>query len=128
MSATQEAGDIFGAGRGPAHAMLRSPTVLIASVGLWGMNVFFYQLFRIDYVKVLKHDLLKLEELEQQQKEPPEEPEGGAPPLEHAAVEPGGADEEEAPTGTSLAPPLSPSRTASNTPTKTLIQRQSNAA
>ena len=64
MSSTQEAGEIFGAGKGPAHAMLRSPTVLIASVGLWGMNLFFFRLFRIDYVKVLKHDLLKMEESE----------------------------------------------------------------
>jgi EXS family len=57
MSSTQEVGEIFGAGSGPAHAMLRSPTVLIASVGLWGMNVYFFKLFGIDYVKVLRHDL-----------------------------------------------------------------------
>lgn len=69
MSSTQEAGEIFGAGGGPAHAMLRSPTVLIASVGLWGMNLFLFRLFRIDYVKVMKHDLLKLEELESEQQE-----------------------------------------------------------
>jgi hypothetical protein len=43
---------------GPAQAMLRSPTVLIVSVGLWGMNVFFFQLFGINYRYVLKHDLL----------------------------------------------------------------------
>jgi hypothetical protein len=61
MSSTQEVGEIFGAGSGPAHAMLRSPTVLIASVGLWGMNVFFFGIFGIDYVKVLRHDLLQLE-------------------------------------------------------------------
>jgi len=61
MSATQEVGEIFGEGSGPAHAMLRSPTVLIASVGLWGMNVYFFRLFGINYVKVLKHDLLLLE-------------------------------------------------------------------
>jgi hypothetical protein len=61
MSSTQEVGEIFGAGSGPAHAMLRSPTVLIASIGLWGMNVFFFRVFGIDYVKVLKHDLLKME-------------------------------------------------------------------
>ena len=67
MSSTQEAGEIFGEGRGPAHAMLRSPTALIASVGLWGMNVFFFRLFRIDYVKVMKHDLMKLDELDQQE-------------------------------------------------------------
>ncbi|EEC48547.1 predicted protein [Phaeodactylum tricornutum CCAP 1055/1] len=57
MSSTQEVGEIFGAGKGPAHAMMRSPTVLIASIGLWGMNVFFFRIFGIDYVKVLKHDL-----------------------------------------------------------------------
>ena len=69
MSSTQEVGEIFGAGRGPAHAMLRSPTVLIASVGLWGMNVFFYRLFGINYIKVLRRDLLKIEELENPKKE-----------------------------------------------------------
>jgi hypothetical protein len=57
MSSTQEVGEIFGSGSGPAHAMLRSPTVLIASIGLWGMNVYFFKLFGIDYVKVLKFDL-----------------------------------------------------------------------
>jgi hypothetical protein len=57
MSSTQEVGEIFGSGAGPAHAMLRSPTVLIASIGLWGMNVYFFRLFGIDYVKVLKYDL-----------------------------------------------------------------------
>lgn len=65
MSATQEVGEIFGAGTGPAHAMLRSPTVLIASIGLWGMNIYFFRVFGIDYVKVLKHDLLKMEEQEE---------------------------------------------------------------
>jgi hypothetical protein len=59
MSSTQEAGDLFARGSGPSHAMLRSPTVLIASVGLWGMNVYFFRVFGIDYVKVLKYDLLK---------------------------------------------------------------------
>ena len=64
MSSTQEVGEIFGAGTGPAHAMLRSPTVLIASIGLWGMNVYFFRVFGIDYVKVLHHDLLKLQDPE----------------------------------------------------------------
>lgn len=64
MSSGQEVGEIFGEGRGPAHAMLRSPTVLIASVGLWGMNVFFYRLFGINYIKVLRRDLLQIEEQE----------------------------------------------------------------
>lgn len=64
MSSTQEVGEIFGAGAGPAHAMLRSPTVLIASIGLWGMNVYFFKLFGIDYVKVLNHDLIKLDDPE----------------------------------------------------------------
>jgi hypothetical protein len=62
MSGTQEVGEIFGAGRGASNAMLRSPTVLIASVGLWGMNIYLFKLFSIDYVKVLNHDLIKLEE------------------------------------------------------------------
>jgi hypothetical protein len=63
MSGTQEVGEIFGAGTGPAHAMLRSPTVLIAAIGLWGMNVYFFRVFGIDYIKVLNHDLVKMEEL-----------------------------------------------------------------
>ena len=61
MSSTQEVGEIFGAGSGPAHAMLRSPTVLIAAVGLWGLNILFYKWFGIDYVKVLQHDLHKID-------------------------------------------------------------------
>lgn len=63
MSGTQEVGEIFGAGRGASNAMLRSPTVLIASVGLWGMNIYLFKLFSIDYVKVLNHDLIKMEEI-----------------------------------------------------------------
>jgi hypothetical protein len=59
MSSTQEAGDIFGEGSGPAQMMLRSPTVLIASVGLWGMNVYFFRLFHIDYFHVLNLDLFR---------------------------------------------------------------------
>lgn len=39
--------------------MLRSPTVIIASIGLWGMNVYFFRLFGIDYVRVLNLDLVK---------------------------------------------------------------------
>lgn len=60
MSATQEVGDIFQDVRNPAHAMLRSPTVLIAAIGLWGMNVYFFRLFGIDFVKVFQHDLRKI--------------------------------------------------------------------
>jgi len=56
---TQEVGQIFGEGSGPANAMLRSPTVIIASIGLWGMNVYFFRLFKINYVKVLNADLVK---------------------------------------------------------------------
>lgn len=59
MSSTQEAGNLYGPG--PAHAMMRSPTVLIASVGLWGMNIYFFRVFGIDYVRVLNLDLWKLE-------------------------------------------------------------------
>ncbi|CAJ1968046.1 unnamed protein product [Cylindrotheca closterium] len=73
MSSTQEVGDIFGAGRGPAQAMLRSPTVLIVSVGLWGMNIFLFNLFRINYRYVLKHDLLwerKREKLKRETQQP----------------------------------------------------------
>ena len=65
MSSTQEVGEIFGEGSGPAHAMLRSPTVLIASVGLWGLNILMFRLFRINYVKVLKSDLKKLKAKEE---------------------------------------------------------------
>lgn len=61
MSATQEVGEIFGDGIGIAHAMLRSPTVIIASIGLWGMNVYVFRSFNIDYVKILQHDIRKLE-------------------------------------------------------------------
>lgn len=53
MSSGQEVGEIFGSGSGPATALLRSPTVIIASIGLWGMNIFFFRLFGIDYIKVL---------------------------------------------------------------------------
>jgi EXS family len=56
---SQEVGEIFGEGAGPANAMLRSPTVIIASIGLWGMNIYFFKLFKINYVKVLNHDLVK---------------------------------------------------------------------
>jgi hypothetical protein len=59
MSSGQEVGEIFGSGTGPATALLRSPTVIIASVGLWGMNVYLFRLFRIDYIKVLTLDLIK---------------------------------------------------------------------
>mmetsp|Transcript_1300 Transcript_1300/g.1979 ORF Transcript_1300/g.1979 Transcript_1300/m.1979 type:complete len:445 (+) Transcript_1300:156-1490(+) len=59
MSATQEVGPIFGEGEGPAQAMLRSPTVIIASIGLWGMDLFFYRRFKLDYVSVLNLDLVK---------------------------------------------------------------------
>ncbi|KAG7358381.1 EXS family protein [Nitzschia inconspicua] len=64
MSSIQEVGDIFGAGKGPAQAMLRSPTILIFSVGLWGMNLFFYKLFGIDYKYVLMYDLVEMEQEE----------------------------------------------------------------
>ena len=62
MSSGQEVGEIFGEGTGPATALLRSPTVIIASIALWGMNVFLFRLFGIDYVRVLLHDLRKEEQ------------------------------------------------------------------
>ena len=71
MSSTQEAGDLFGE-VGPAHAMARSPTVVIASIGLWGMNLYFFRIFRIDYVKVLKHDLIKFDGHSEETKKGPE--------------------------------------------------------
>jgi hypothetical protein len=67
MSAAQEVGEIFGDGKGPAHAMLRSPTVLIVSIGLWGMNVFFFRLFGINYISVLNYDLEKEKERDESQ-------------------------------------------------------------
>ena len=62
MSSTQEVGEIFGEGKGPAQAMLRSPTVLIVSVGLWGMNILMFRLFGINYRYVLNYDLMVEEE------------------------------------------------------------------
>mmetsp|Transcript_12028 Transcript_12028/g.19953 ORF Transcript_12028/g.19953 Transcript_12028/m.19953 type:complete len:491 (-) Transcript_12028:45-1517(-) len=59
MSGTQEVGPIFGEGEGPAQSMLRSPTVIIASIGLWGMNIYFYRKFKLDYVHILNLDLMK---------------------------------------------------------------------
>jgi len=64
MSSGQEVGQIFGEGSGPATALLRSPTVIIASIGLWGMNVYFFRLFGIDYHYVLNLDLVKEKERE----------------------------------------------------------------
>lgn len=62
MSSTQEVGLIFGDGSGPAQMMLRSPTVIIAAIGLWGMNIYFFRLFKLDYVTILNHDLEKEKE------------------------------------------------------------------
>jgi EXS family. len=62
MSSGQEVGTIFGKGTGPATALLRSPTVLIATIALWGMNVCLFRLFGIDYIHVLTLDLKKQEE------------------------------------------------------------------
>ncbi|KAL7536171.1 hypothetical protein ACHAWF_005392 [Thalassiosira exigua] len=59
MSSGQEVGEIFGDGVGPATALLRSPTVLVAAVGLWGANVFLFRAFGIDYAKVLTLDLAR---------------------------------------------------------------------
>ncbi len=66
MSSGQEVGAIFGDGTGPAAALLRSPTVIIASIALWGMNVCLFRLFGIDYIYVLLYDLRKEEEEEQE--------------------------------------------------------------
>mmetsp|Transcript_20889 Transcript_20889/g.45275 ORF Transcript_20889/g.45275 Transcript_20889/m.45275 type:complete len:513 (+) Transcript_20889:126-1664(+) len=62
MSSGQEVGEIFGDGKGPTTALLRSPTVIIAAVGLWGMNVYLFRLFGIDYAHVLTLDLFKEKE------------------------------------------------------------------
>jgi hypothetical protein len=59
MSSTQEVGPIFGEGEGPAQSLLRSPTVIILSIGLWGMNIYFFRLFKLDYVHILNLDLIK---------------------------------------------------------------------
>jgi hypothetical protein len=66
MSSTQEVGDIFGDGIGPAQAMLRAPTVLILCVGLWGMNIFFYRLFGIDYKYIFQYDLIEIQKEEKE--------------------------------------------------------------
>ena len=68
MSSGQEVGAIFGEGTGPAAALLRSPTVIIASIALWGMNVCLFRLFGIDYVYVLLLDLRKEEEHQKKKK------------------------------------------------------------
>lgn len=73
MSSTQEVGEIFGEGSGPAHAMLRSPTVLIASMGLWGLNILAFRVFGINYIKVLNYDLKKLKDEEKYGKEDDDE-------------------------------------------------------
>ena len=59
MSSGQEVGDIFGAGAGFATALLRSPVVIIASIGFWGMNISLFRRIGIDYVRVLLHDMKK---------------------------------------------------------------------
>lgn len=59
MSSSHEVGEIFGDGKGPATALLRSPTVIIVAVGLWGMNVYLFRLFGIDYAHVLTLDITK---------------------------------------------------------------------
>jgi hypothetical protein len=56
MSSGIEVGDIFGRDSGPATALLRSPVILFASIGFWGINVFFFKLFDIDHVAILNHD------------------------------------------------------------------------
>lgn len=61
MSSGQEVGTIFGEGAGPATAILRSPTVIIATIALWGMNVCLFRIFGIDYAHVLMLDLKKEE-------------------------------------------------------------------
>lgn len=57
MSSAQEVGTIFATAdspHGPTTTLLRSPTVIIASIGLWAMNVYVFGLFGIDYKRVLK--------------------------------------------------------------------------
>lgn len=64
MSSGQEVGDIFGqdAGYGPSTSLLRSPTVLISSIGLWGMNILLFRHFGIDHVRVLSGVLTSSED------------------------------------------------------------------
>mmetsp|Transcript_113 Transcript_113/g.206 ORF Transcript_113/g.206 Transcript_113/m.206 type:complete len:328 (+) Transcript_113:225-1208(+) len=57
MSSAQEVGTIFAtadAPHGPTTTLLRSPTVIIASIGLWAMNVYLFDLFGLDYKRVLR--------------------------------------------------------------------------
>lgn len=77
MSSGQEVGEIFGDGTGPAQSLLRSPTVIIAAVGLWGMNVALFRLFGIDYAHVLTLDLIKEREANNRKDEGGKE-EGGS--------------------------------------------------
>eukprot|EP00592_Proboscia_alata_P004610 CAMPEP_0194371904 /NCGR_PEP_ID=MMETSP0174-20130528/20253_1 /TAXON_ID=216777 /ORGANISM="Proboscia alata, Strain PI-D3" /LENGTH=531 /DNA_ID=CAMNT_0039150149 /DNA_START=199 /DNA_END=1794 /DNA_ORIENTATION=+ len=58
MSSSQEVGQIFGEGTGPATALLRSPTVFIAAIGLWGVNIWIFQSWGIDYKHVLLLDIV----------------------------------------------------------------------
>lgn len=88
MSSGQEVGAIFGDGTGPAAALLRSPTVIIASVALWGMNVCLFRLFGIDYVYVLTLDLKKDEEKSQKKKKIKQTTMGGAAHEELSTSEP----------------------------------------
>lgn len=62
MASGQEVGDIFGEGKGPATSLLRSPTVIIVAVGLWGLDVALFRMFGIDYARVLALDLIKEKE------------------------------------------------------------------
>jgi len=78
MSSGQEVGEIFGEGSGPAAALLRSPTVIIAGIALWGMNVYFFRIFGIDYSRVLLLDVKKEEEHEKEREKEKENVEEGA--------------------------------------------------
>lgn len=60
MSASQEVGEIFGVGTGPATTLLRSPTVIIAAIGLWGMNLYWFKVFKIDYKHALTNGVPNL--------------------------------------------------------------------
>ena len=58
MSSSQEVGQIFGEGTGPAISLLCSPTVFISVIGLWGVSIWTFQTWGIAYKHVLLLDIV----------------------------------------------------------------------
>ncbi|KAL9188611.1 hypothetical protein ACHAXT_006989 [Thalassiosira profunda] len=121
MSAGQEVGDIFGSGSGPAASLLRSPTVIISAVGLWGMNVALFRLFGIDYAHVLTLDLIK--EKEANRKEGLDKDDSGSDTCSIGGSSGLSVDPKGHGHGT---PPNTPSDNGSSTPSKGHHRHESN--